>query len=132
MVKRSECRAYEHQGWRFEWYVNERGNSPSARYYHERLSEDEKDELTAQFEFLAECEGQLRNKEKIRHEGNDLFAFKPKPHRFMAFFVKGKTVIITHGFIKKRDTLPPNEKRKALAYRRDYIERNARGHYYDE
>jgi len=59
-------------------------------------------------------------------------AFKPKPHRFMAFFVKGKTVIITHGFEKKRDSLPPNEKKKAKAYRRDYELRNAKGSYYDE
>lgn len=132
MVKRSECLAHEHRGWRFEWYVNDKGNSPGIEYYHEKLDENEKDELTALFESLAECEGQLKNKEKIRNEGDKLFAFKPRPHRFMAFFVKGKTVIITHGFSKKRDDLPPNEKKKALAYRRDYNERNAKECYYDE
>jgi hypothetical protein len=108
MVKSRECLAYEHLGWRFEWYVNRGGKSPAAEYYHERLGEDEKDELTALFEFLAECNGQLRNKEKIRSEGEKLFAFKPKPHRFMAFFVKAK------------------------AYRRDYEQRTAGGIYYDE
>jgi hypothetical protein len=132
MVKRGECLAHEHQGWRFEWYVNEEGNSPGAKYYQEELDEDEKDELTALFEFLAECNGQLKNKEKIRSEGDKLFAFKPKPHRFMAFFVKGKTVIITHGFLKKRDDLPPNGRKKAKAYRRDYTDRNTKGCYYDE
>ena len=50
----------------------------------------------------------------------------------MAFFVKGKTVIITHGFEKKQDSLPPNEKKKAKAYRHDYELRNAKGSYYDE
>ncbi len=132
MVKRKECLAYEYGEWRFEWYVNEGGNSPAADYYQERLSEDEKDELTALFEFLAECNGRLRNKQRIRSEGDKLFAFKPKPHRFLAFFVKGKTVIITHGFEKKRKSLPPNEKKKAKAYRRDYELRNAKGSYYDE
>ncbi len=87
----------------FEWYVNEEGNSPGAKYYQEELG-----------------------------EGDNLFAFKPKPHRFMAFFVKGKTVIITHGFLKKRDDLPPNEREKAKAYRRDYTDRNTTGCYYDE
>ncbi len=110
MVKREECLAYEHRGWRFEWYVNEGGNSPGAKYYQEELDEDDKDALTALFEFLAECNGQLKNKEKIRNEGDKLFAFKPKPHRFMAFFVKGKTVIITHGFLKKHVDLPPKRK----------------------
>jgi hypothetical protein len=132
MVKRSECLAYEHQGWRFEWYVNEGGNSPSADYYHKELTEDEKDDLTALFEFLAECNGQLRNKEKIRYEGDGLFAFKPRPHRFLAFFVRGKTVIITHGFKKKRQDLPPNEKKKAKAYRADYTSRIAGDRYYVE
>ena len=51
MVKRAECLAYEYVGWRFEWYVNDAGNSPAADYYHEALSEDEKDHLTALFEF---------------------------------------------------------------------------------
>lgn len=132
MVKRTECLAYRHLGWRFEWYVNENGNSPSLEYYHEDLSEDEKDDLTALFEFLAECNGLLRNKEKIRNEGDGFFAFKPKPHRFMAFFVAGKTVIITHGFEKKRDDLPPKEKKLAKTYRRDYAERVKKGTYYDE
>jgi len=85
MVKRDECLAYEHKGWRFEWYVNEGGNSPAADYYSEKLSKEERYELVALFEFLAECNGQLRNKEKISPEGDKLFAFKPKPHRFMAF-----------------------------------------------
>jgi hypothetical protein len=132
MVKRSECLAYEYAGWRFEWYVNSAGNSPAVDYYHEELTEDEKDDLTALFEFLAECNGQLRNKEKIRYEGEGLFAFKPRPHRFLAFFVKGKTVIITHGFKKKRNDLPPNEKRKAKVYRADYTLRLAHGQYYAE
>ena len=57
MVKRDECLAYEHRGWRFEWYVNDEGNSPGAKYYQEELDEDDKDELTALFEFLAECNG---------------------------------------------------------------------------
>ena len=134
MTKREECLAYEYQGWRFEWYVNERGSSPALEYYHEKLAEDEKTALSALFEYLVirMDAGKHPDKEKVRTEGDGLFAFKPKPHRFMAFFVRGKTVIITHGFEKKRDDLPPKEKDKAKAYRRDYMERNAKGRYYDE
>jgi uncharacterized protein YnzC (UPF0291/DUF896 family) len=46
--------------------------------------------------------------------------------------VKGKTVIITHGFLKKRDDLSPNERKKAKTYRRDYLDRYTKGYYYDE
>ncbi|MGA2765143.1 MAG: type II toxin-antitoxin system RelE/ParE family toxin [Spirochaetia bacterium] len=82
-------------------------------------NEDEKDELTALFEFFADCNGQLRNK-RIRSEGDKLFAFKPKPHRFLAFFVKDKTVTFTHGFEKKQEKLPRREKANAQESRRDY------------
>jgi hypothetical protein len=68
---------------------------------------------------------------KIRHEGDGFFAFKPKPHRFMAFFVMGKTVIITHCFEKKRDDLPPKEMKLAKSYRRDYKQRVKEGTYYE-
>ena len=104
----------------------------SAKYYQEELSEDEKDTLIALFEFLADCNGQLRNKKRIRNEGESLFAFKPKPHRFLAFFVRGKTVIVTHGFEKRQEKLPPSEKTKAQECRRDYEKRNTKGKYYDE
>jgi hypothetical protein len=134
MVKRKECLAYEYGEWRFEWYVNEGGNSPALEYYHEKLDEDQKTALAALFDYLAICysSGKSPNKEKISPEGDALFAFKPKPHRFLAFFVKGKTVIITHGFEKKRDKLPANEKKKAKTYRSDYELRTTRGNYYDE
>jgi hypothetical protein len=134
MVKREECLAYESGKWRFEWYVNDAGNSPSLEYYQEKLDEDQKTALSALFDYLAirMDAGKHPSEEKIRMEGDGLFAFKPRLHRFMAFFVEGKTMIITHGFEKKQDDLPPNEKKKAKAYRRDYEDRNTKGCYYDE
>ncbi len=134
MVKRKECLAYEYAEWRFEWYVNEGGNSPALEYYHEKLDEEQKTALSAIFDYLGICftNGKTPNKEKISPEGDGFFAFKPKPHRFLFFFTKGKTVIITHGFEKKRKKLPANEKKKAETCRGDYELRTTKGNYYAE
>ncbi len=51
---------------------------------------------------------------KFRNEGDQVYAFKPKPYRFLCFFFKGQRVIATNGFYKDQDKLPPNEKKLAL------------------
>ncbi len=43
--------------------------------------------------------------------------------RVLYFFVIGKTVILTNGFIKKTQKTPPNEIATALKYRDDYLKR---------
>ena len=76
MAMRKECLAYEYGKWRFEWYVNEGGDSPAARTTTRRSSVlDAKDELTALFEFLADCSGQLRDKQRIRSEAGQAILF---------------------------------------------------------
>ncbi len=62
--------------------------------------------------------GQLRNKQKFRHEGDQIYAFKPKPHRFLAFFFEGGRVIVTNAFTKKSDKPPPGEKARGSDARR--------------
>ena len=46
--------------------------------------------------------------------------------RVLYFFIIGKRVIATHGFIKKTQKTPPDEIKKAKEYRKDFIEREAR------
>ncbi|WP_245534310.1 type II toxin-antitoxin system RelE/ParE family toxin [Treponema saccharophilum] len=41
-----------------------------------------------------------------------MWAFKPKPDRFLSFFTSGKRIIITNAFEKKCQKLPPAEKEK--------------------
>ncbi|MDR0936464.1 MAG: type II toxin-antitoxin system RelE/ParE family toxin [Oscillospiraceae bacterium] len=42
--------------------------------------------------------------------------------RVLYFFIEGKTVVLTHGFIKKTQEIPPNEIEKAKKYRDEYRE----------
>lgn len=60
--------------------------------------------------------GPITNKRKSRDEGDDLYAFKnPYNARILYFYMPGGRTVMTHGFKKKGDKLPPNEKRRALA-----------------
>ena len=43
--------------------------------------------------------------------------------RVLYFFVIGRKIIVTNGFVKKTDKVPPNEKKKAIRYRSDYLGR---------
>ena len=56
--------------------------------------------------------GKINDITKFRYEGDDIFAFKPQPDRFLSFFVKDRKLIIACGFHKKSKKLPVNEKTK--------------------
>lgn len=43
--------------------------------------------------------------------------------RVLYFFVIGKKIVLTNGFIKKTDKTPPLEIAKAQKYREDYLQR---------
>jgi hypothetical protein len=75
--------------------------------------------------------GKILNITKFRHEGDGIYAFKPKPDRFLCFFLSGKKIIITNAFMKKQDKIPPTEKKKALSCQKDYKSRVDGGVYYE-
>ncbi len=75
--------------------------------------------------------GQINDKTKFRYEGDDIFAFKPKPDRFLSFFVKGNKIIVANGFQKNTQKLPRQEKERAIRYRSDYYKRIKEGKYYE-
>ena len=75
--------------------------------------------------------GRIFDKTKFRNEGEQIFAFKPKPDRFLCFFTAGRKIIITNGFVKKSDKLPPGEKDRALRAKADFETRMKKGTYYE-
>ena len=120
-----------HQGESFtiEWYFNNRGKSSVLEYY-ENLPPERKKKLAHLLILLGDM-GAIRNEEKFRHEGNQIYVFKIKPDRFFCFFYDGSKVIITNAYEKKMDKMSVKEKEKALKARDDYIDRCKRGNYYD-
>ena len=125
-----KCIAFEGSRFTIEWYFDVRDRS-QAREYFENLTVEEKKKLLFLFETMADF-GKIRNEGKFRHEGDQIYAFKPLPHRFLSFFFTGSKIIVTNAFEKKVRKLPPNEKSRALSCREDYQERVKKGEYYDK
>jgi hypothetical protein len=53
--------------------------------------------------------GEIRNQEKFRLEGKPIYAFKSFQVRILCFYLPNaprRTLVLTHGFIKKSDNLP--------------------------
>jgi phage-related protein len=125
-----EIIAYAGRVFRIEWYYDERGRS-QALEYAEALDEADRKKLAALLTVVGDI-GRLRNKQRFRYEGDQIYALKPKPHRFLAFFFEGGKVIVTNAFTKKSDKLPPGEKDRALRCMKDYEQRVKAGTYYEE
>lgn len=51
--------------------------------------------------------------------------FGGNSYRALYFFFVQETIVITHAFIKKTDSVPSTEIERALRYRRDYEERES-------
>jgi len=117
--------AYEGEVYSIEWYCNSAGKS-SAFDYYEALSASQKTKLEYLFQMLGDT-GKIRSEEKFRHEGDQIYAFKPIPDRFLCFFYHGGKVIITNAFEKKQDKMTTREKDRALKLKEDYLKRNKEG-----
>jgi hypothetical protein len=74
----------------------------------------------------------MSKKEYIAYEGDQIYAFKPQPDRFLSFFLKGRKIIVTNAFYKKSQKIPLQEKLTVIEYRKDYLLRSKKGDYYEE
>jgi hypothetical protein len=131
MKKRQEKERIAYQGHAFtiEWFWDAQGRSPPLEYF-DQLPEKRQDDLLMLLKRMGDF-GRIFDKRRFRNEGDQIFAFKPQPHRFLCFFTTGRKIIITNGFIKKSDKLPPGEKERALRAKADYETRIRKGSYYE-
>lgn len=116
-----ECVIYKGKFFQIEWYYTEKGESQPYDYYMNC-------DVAQKRKFLMLCQrmgdfGKILDITKFRSEGDDLYAFKPQPDRYLCFFKKGKKIIVTNAFLKKGDKLPKSEKLIALNNRNDYLYR---------
>jgi len=122
--------AYEGQSFVIEWYFDSDDQSQALSYFND-LNQDQQNRLLFLFKRMGDF-GKISDITKFRSEGDDIYAFKPKPDRFLCFFQKGRKIIVTNAFVKKQDKLPRKEKDKAIQKMHDYLERVKSGNYYDK
>jgi phage-related protein len=129
-MNRKHCIAYEGNFYTIEWYFDESGKSQALDYLM-KLNPEKQKKVFYLIKRIGD-NGKINDITKFRNEGDKIFAFKSQPDRFLSFFVKDKTIIITNAFRKKTDKLPENEKAKALKYKENYLLRVKEGIYYEE
>lgn len=88
----------------------------------EQLEQYEQAKLLSLLEHTADY-GPLRNAEKFKKLEGEIWEFKSYQVRLLCFFDKGRIIITTHGFKKKRDKTPKREIEKAERMREEYLER---------
>lgn len=108
---------YTGQKFSIEFFELENGKNEGEDFYRS-LDDSTRKSFLYLFKTLGNL-GQIKNKTKFNFEGEKLFAFKHEQVRFTCFFAN-KKVIITHGFYKKQDKIPANEKKKALKIKKLY------------
>jgi phage-related protein len=128
-MKKNKFIAYEGDNFTIEWYFDKNDKSAALEYYNE-LPSGQQSKLKNLF-FIFANTGKIRNEEKFRYEGDQIYAFKPTPDRFLCFFYQGGKVIVTNAYEKKTDRMPVREKDRALKAKADYIKRCKEENYYD-
>lgn len=95
-----------------EFAVRTNGDSPGSIFFGE-LGVSDKAKLLKLFETLGD-QGRIKNQEKFKHiEGaGNFFVFKSFQIRMLCFRL-GHSYVITHGYIKKADKMPPEQLTRA-------------------
>lgn len=128
-MRNKEYIAYQGIRHTIEWYFTEKGNSPALDYYN-KLDTSQRLKVIYLLKRMGDI-GKIHDVTKFNNEGDKIFAFKPKPDRFLCFFERDGKIIITNAFCKKQQKLPQNEKERALAYKENYEKRMKENIYYE-
>ncbi len=121
--------AYKGTVYSMEWYCDRLGKQQALEFF-QKSNQKQQAKLLALMTRLGDL-GVLRDITKFRNEGDSIYTFKPKPDRYLCFFVTGKRIVITNAFAKKTDKFPKREKNKALKMKQDYEKRVKDGKYYE-
>jgi phage-related protein len=96
-------------------YENQRGEALAANFI-DGLSDDQRLKFVRLLREFGE-RGEIRNTQKFRLEQKPIYVFKSNQNRILCFYLPDsltKTIILTHGFVKKGGKLPTRELARAL------------------
>jgi len=117
----TNCVIYTGEFFTVEWYYEENGYSQAYEYFL-TTSDVQKRKFLILVKRIADY-GKVFDTTKFRNEGDNIYAFKPQPDRYLSFFIIGRKIIVTNGFCKKTDKLPDSERELALRYKKNYLNR---------
>ena len=124
-MDKENCVIYSGEKFTLEWYFDIKGKSVAYDYFI-NIDKEQRRKFLSLAKRMGDS-GKIFDKTKFMYEGDEIYAFKPQPDRFLSFFTYGKKIIVTNGFTKKTDKIPKNEKDLAIRLRQDYLERRLGG-----
>jgi hypothetical protein len=83
------------------------GESPGWRFFWDELDDDGRIQMDKLFKWMGDL-GHIANDQKFKHVSGKLWEFKSHQIRMLCFR-SGDAWVITHGFLKKQDKIPPVE-----------------------
>ncbi len=93
-------------------------SSPAEEFF-DSLSTGEQAKVMKLFEYLGN-HGRIKNPEKFKKiEGTEFFEFKSHQIRMPCYFLADHRVVVTHGFRKKGDRIPPAHLERARRIRNE-------------
>lgn len=116
----------EQKQWEIKFYKTETGKCP-VNEFRATLTDDERDWMDLCIEHLSREGFRLRRPQAdlIRDNIYELRVQlrSRKKTRTLYFFCFDDYIVLTHTFIKRTDAVPPQEIKKALKYKDDFLQR---------
>ena len=116
-------------GFEVVFYVTADGTQP-VRDFLQSLDKNMRAKIYHDIKLLAE-NGSLLREPYSKHLNEGIFELRSQfggdISRILYFFVVGRKIVLTNGFIKKTPKTPPTEIERAKRYRRDYLQRKEHG-----
>lgn len=107
------------------FFDKEDGTEP-AREFLQSIDKKMRTKLLVAIDMLAD-NGPLLREPYSKHIDDGIFELRAKVgsdiSRVLYFFVVGRKVVLTNGFVKKSQRTPPAEIRRAKQYRADFLSR---------
>ena len=104
-------------------YVNQRGEALAADFIDGLVETEQKKVVRLIKEFGDR--GEIRNTQKFRLEQKPIYAFKSYQVRIPCFYLPDspkRTIVLTHGFMKKTEKLPLKELARAIQIHDEVIQ----------
>lgn len=112
-------------------YKTEAGKSPFQSYMQDLANDNKQSDINKIIYFLEllgkygpEINKVLKNAVKAIDSKRGIYELRPKNNRILYFYLKGKRIVLLHGFKKKSRTTPDKEIKKAIREQKDYILRH--------
>lgn len=119
-----------------EWYMDPSGRMKAKKYY-EGLSHEEQKRLDDIVAYFADSPSGTRLPKTLYNEEdaeNQIYAFKPRDHRFFNFLTVGKKIIIVNAYRKQSQQMTKKDialLKTVIAAKHDYLSRVKGGTYYE-